>query len=57
MDVCVCLFCVFVDLFEGDGLATGGSLVKESYLLCKKDCKTEEDARAKHRAVEPLMNE
>jgi hypothetical protein len=29
---------------------------KESYRLCKKDYETEEEARAKQRAVEPLMN-
>jgi hypothetical protein len=30
---------------------------KESYRLCKKDYKTEEETRAQQRAVEPLMNE
>jgi hypothetical protein len=30
---------------------------KESYRLCKKDYKTEEEARAQQMAVEPLMNE
>jgi hypothetical protein len=30
---------------------------RESYRLCRKDCKTEEEARAQQRAVEPLMNE
>jgi hypothetical protein len=32
-------------------------LYKESYKLCKNDNKTEEEARAQQRAVEPLMNE
>jgi hypothetical protein len=32
-------------------------LSKESYRLYKKDYKTEEEARAQQRAVEPLMNE
>jgi hypothetical protein len=30
---------------------------KESYRLCKKDYKTEDEARTEQRAVEPLMNE
>jgi hypothetical protein len=30
---------------------------KESYRLCKNDYKTEEEATAQQRAVEPLMNE
>jgi hypothetical protein len=30
---------------------------KEPYRLCKKDYESEEEARAKKRAVEPLMNE
>jgi hypothetical protein len=30
---------------------------KESYGLCKNDYKTEEEARAQQRAVEPLINE
>jgi hypothetical protein len=33
MDVCVCLFCVFVVLCVGSGLATGWSPSKESYWL------------------------
>jgi hypothetical protein len=52
MDVCVC-----VVLCVGSGLATGWLLVKETYRLCKKHDETEEEARAKPRAVEPLMNE
>jgi hypothetical protein len=30
---------------------------KESYRLSKKDYKTEEEARAQQKAVEPLLNE
>jgi hypothetical protein len=30
---------------------------RESYRLCKKDYKTEEEIRAQQRAVEPLLNE
>jgi hypothetical protein len=30
---------------------------KESYCLCKKDYKFEEEAKAQQRAIEPLMNE
>jgi hypothetical protein len=30
---------------------------KEPYRLCKKDCETEEEARAQQKAAEPLMNE
>jgi hypothetical protein len=30
---------------------------KESYRLCNKDYETEEEARAKQRAVEPLKND
>jgi hypothetical protein len=29
----------------------------ESYLLCKNDYETEEEARAQKRAAEPLINE
>jgi hypothetical protein len=32
-------------------------LSKESYCLCEKDYKTEEEARAQQRAVAPLMIE
>jgi hypothetical protein len=58
MNVCVRLFCVYVVLCVGSGVATGWSFVQESYRLCKEDYETEEEARAQQRAVEPLwMNE
>jgi hypothetical protein len=38
-------------------LRQADSVPKESYSLCKKDYKTEEEALAQQRAVEPLMNE
>jgi hypothetical protein len=57
MDVCVCIYsvsvlsCVYVAaLWRADHSS------KESYCLCKKDYKTEEEARAQQRAVEPVMN-
>jgi hypothetical protein len=50
MDVCVCVYPVFV-------LSCMQVAAKESNLLCKKDCETEEEDRAQQSAVEPLMNE
>jgi hypothetical protein len=50
------LFCVYVVLCVGNGLATFDHSSKESYRLCKNYSETEEEARAQQRAVEPLMN-
>jgi hypothetical protein len=50
--ISVCVYSVFVL-----PCATDWSPVQESYSLCKKDYETEEEARAKQKAVEPLMNE
>jgi hypothetical protein len=55
MDVCVCVYSVCVVLSAALRRADHSS--KESYRLFKKDYGTEEKARAKRRAVEPLMNE
>jgi hypothetical protein len=51
------LFCVCVVLCEVVASQRADPSSKESYRLCKKDCGTEEEARAQQRAVEPLMNE
>jgi hypothetical protein len=56
---CLCVRFFYV-LCIGSRLATGWSPSKESYRLYKKDCKTEEEARAKQRTVVPFdewMNE
>jgi hypothetical protein len=50
------LFCICVVLCVGSGLARAGLLPKESYHLCKKDYETQEEARAKPKTVESLMN-
>jgi hypothetical protein len=55
--VYVRLFCVCVVLCIGSGLATSLLLIQGVFCLCNKDYKTEEDASAQQRAVEPLMNE
>jgi hypothetical protein len=49
------VFCVVLCI--GSGLEMGWSLVQESYRLHNNDYETEEEARAQHGPVEPLMNE
>jgi hypothetical protein len=52
MDVCVCVYSVFVlFLYVGSYLATGWSPSKESYRLCKKRLRTEEEAGAQQSIV------
>jgi hypothetical protein len=55
-DVCVYVYSVSV-LFCVQALRWADQSSKESCRLRKKDYETEEEARAQHRAVEPLMNE
>jgi hypothetical protein len=58
MDVCVCVYSVFVLYrMQVTALRRADRSSKESYRLCNKDCATEEEARAQQMAVEPLMNE
>jgi hypothetical protein len=58
MDVCVCVYSVFVlSCVQVAAFRRADHSSKETYRLCKKDYETEEEARAKQRAVEPLMNE
>jgi hypothetical protein len=58
MDACVCVFSVFVlPCMYVAALRGADRLSRESYGLCKKDYKTEEEARAQQKVVEPLMNE
>jgi hypothetical protein len=56
MDVCVHLFYVSVVLVSLAALRLADPPSKESYRLYIKDYRTEEEARAQQRAVEPLMN-
>jgi hypothetical protein len=54
----VCIYYVFVlSCVQVAALRWADHSSKESYRLCKKDYETEEEARAQHRTVEPLMNE
>jgi hypothetical protein len=58
MDVCVCVYSVFVlPCVSVAALRRADHSSKESYRLYKKDNKTEEETMAQQRAVEPLMNE
>jgi hypothetical protein len=57
VDVCVCVYSVFVLSCVVSGLATGWSLVQGVLLSVQKDYETEEEATAQQRAVEPLMDE
>jgi hypothetical protein len=54
MFVCTVILCLCCPVYRALRRADHSS--KESYLLCKKDYETEEDARDQQRVVEPLMN-
>jgi hypothetical protein len=55
MDVCVCVYSVFVlSCIQVAALRRADPLSKEAYRLCKKDYGTEKEVRAQQRAVEPL---
>jgi hypothetical protein len=54
----VCVYSVFVlSCVRVAALRRADNSSKEAYRVCKKDYETVEEARAKQRAVEPLMNE
>jgi hypothetical protein len=50
-------FCVCVVLCIESGFATANNSSEASCRLCRKDYETEEETRAKQRAVQPLTNE
>jgi hypothetical protein len=56
MSVCAFILCLLSCVWVA-ALRRADHPSKESYHLCKKDYETEEEVRAKKRAVEPLMNE
>jgi hypothetical protein len=57
MDVCVCVYSVFVLLcLYVAVLRRTDHLSKESYRLCKKYYESEDDAWAQLKAVQPLMH-
>jgi hypothetical protein len=58
MDVCVCVYSVFVlSCVQVTALRRPDLSSEESYRLCKKYYEIEDEARAQQRAVESLMNE
>jgi hypothetical protein len=58
MDACVRVDSVLMlSCVQVVALRRADPLSKESYRLCKKNYVTEEEAKARQRAVEPLMNE
>jgi hypothetical protein len=58
MDVSVYVYYVFVlSYMQVVALRRADHLSEESYRSCKKDYLIEEEARATHGAVEPLMHE
>jgi hypothetical protein len=58
MDVCVCIYSVLMlSRVQVAALRQADPPSRKSYRMCKDDYKTEEETRARQRAVEPVMNE
>jgi hypothetical protein len=57
MDVCLCVYYVFVFCVWVEALQRADRSSKESYRLCKKDYETEEEVRANKKAIELLMTD
>jgi hypothetical protein len=54
MDVCVCVYSVFVFYVQLAALRRADTPSKESYRLCKNDYETEEEARAQQKGCRAI---